>query len=87
MTFWAGSQTTCTLGVLMKILKACGDARNFVGRAPEQVDEFLEETVRPELAKRAETLDSGFTGGRANIVLRLTSDPGSSSSNMGKLAI
>ncbi len=38
------------------------DARNFVGRAPEQVDEFLEEEVRPELAKRAGKLDDGFTG-------------------------
>ncbi len=38
------------------------DARSFVDRAPEQVDEFLKEEVRPELAKRAETLDGGFTG-------------------------
>lgn len=38
------------------------DSSKFVGRAPEQVDEFLNGEVRPEITKRAALLDTGFTG-------------------------
>lgn len=38
------------------------DPDNFVGRAPEQVDEFLTEEVYPELKKRAEMLKGDANG-------------------------
>lgn len=39
-----------TLGVSLDELHAAADPRRFVGRAPEQVDEFLAEVVEPLLA-------------------------------------
>lgn len=38
------------------------DARLFVGRAPQQVQEFLDEHVRPELDKRRDVLDGPSHG-------------------------
>ena len=38
------------LGVPVEDLRDAADPRRFVGRAPEQVDEFLEEVVEPILA-------------------------------------
>ena len=38
-----------SFGVSMKDLAASTDARRFVGRAPEQVDEFLREVIAPIL--------------------------------------
>jgi adenylosuccinate lyase len=38
------------------------DAQKFVGRAPEQVDEFLAEIVRPALAERASRFNLGYNG-------------------------
>ena len=38
------------LGVSLDALRAAADPRRFVGRAPEQVDEFLAEVVEPLLA-------------------------------------
>ncbi len=38
------------------------DPANFVGRAPEQVDEFLSEVVRPELSKRDDFLSRAGSG-------------------------
>jgi adenylosuccinate lyase len=45
-------------GVPIDDLRGAMDARRFVGRAPEQVDEFLAEVVEPRLARHAAaTLD------------------------------
>ena len=37
-------------------LQAATDARRYVGRAPEQVDEFLAEVVEPILAGHADVV-------------------------------
>lgn len=43
-------------------LKELCDPSNFVGRAPQQVDEYLNNVVRPELREKAELLKNGSTG-------------------------
>ena len=47
-------------GVDAETLKASLDPAKYVGRAPEQVDDFLREVVKPLLAENAELL--GLTG-------------------------
>jgi adenylosuccinate lyase len=42
-------------GVALEDLQAAADPTRFVGRAPEQVDEFLDEVVAPVLASRLES--------------------------------
>ena len=46
-------------GVAVADLEAALDPKRFVGRAPEQVDEFLEHTVAPVLAGRARPDEGG----------------------------
>jgi adenylosuccinate lyase len=45
----AGDPEFTALGVSLDALRSAVDARRFVGRAPEQVDEFLAEEVEPLL--------------------------------------
>lgn len=46
-------------GVPMEDLRAAADPRRFVGRAPEQVDEFLADVVEPVLGTASELIPSG----------------------------
>ena len=46
----AGDPEFAALGVSLDELRAAAEPRRFVGRAPEQVDEFLAEVVEPLLA-------------------------------------
>ena len=43
-------------GLTMEELQAVMDPKRYVGRAPQQVDEFLEEVVRPILEENKEVL-------------------------------
>ena len=43
-------------GLSMEELKAAMEPKRYVGRAPEQVDEFLREVVQPILEKNQELL-------------------------------
>jgi adenylosuccinate lyase len=48
-----------TLGLSRHEIDDATDARSFVGRAPEQVDEFLSEILRPALAGSEEAPSEG----------------------------
>ena len=51
-------------GLSMEDLQTAMDPKRYIGRAPEQVDEFLKEIVRPILEKNKEVL-----GAKAEILV------------------
>ena len=45
-----------TFGMSLESLKACMEPSRYVGRAPQQVDEFLAEVIQPILDENKEVL-------------------------------